>query len=327
MTKEQRDNKKLIHDYALEPELVAECDPFLYRYLTQYKKFGWDTGCVVVQYPSTWRKLVEKLSNDNKRSELLLTSLLRTTKVVRPDSKWNNSFTWLENAEEKNSSHPFHVILARDNPRGQSNVVRVAEISSGTHESKAWDGPPPSVTVERTAASIAACIEPLLRYATCIHFVDPHFRPREPRFQNPLEEFLKIICDGSRDVTLEYHTMHNDRKLSWDLFLSECKQYLPRLIPRGFTLTVRRWEERNVGEELHERYILTDIGGVVIPRGLDESDRYILAEKDRGKIDILRLSFETWQQRLVDYGYDNSKPAFKPEKKPPIVIRGRRNIR
>ena len=95
-----------------------------------------------------------------------------------------------------------------------------------------------------------------------------------------------------------------------DFFLRECKKHLPCLIPCGFTLTVRRWEERNVGEEIHDRYILTDIGGVVIPRGLDESDRYILDESDRGTIDILRLSSETWQQRLEEYGYYDSKPGI-----------------
>ena len=322
MTKEQHDNKKLIHDYALEPELVAESDPFLYRYF--YKQFSGDTGCIAVQYPYFWRRLVQKLVGDDKRLEALLAWLPRK-QVVRDASKWNDSFTWLENAEQEKIPHPFHVILARDNPRKQSNVVRAEDISSGT-ANRAWDNPPPSVTVNRTATSMATCIEPLLRYATRILFIDPHFRASEPRFQNPLQEFLKIICDGSRDVTLEYHTMHNDQKPSWDFFLGECKKHLPCLIPRGFTLTVRRWEERNVGEEIHDRYILTDIGGVVIPRGLDESDRYIFNESDRGNIDILRLSSETWQKRLEDYGYYDSKPAsFILEEKEDIE--GRRDIR
>ena len=261
MTKEKRDNEKLIHDYALEPELVAECDQFLYRYF--HKQFSGDTGCIVVQYPYFWRRLVQKLVGDDKRLEVLLGWLPKNKKqVVRNPSRWNDTFTWLKNAEEKNIPHPFHVILARDNPRCQSNVVRVADISSG---SRAWDNPPPSVTVNRTATSMAACIEPLLRYATHILFIDPHFSASKLRFRNPLQEFLNIICDGSRTVILEYHTMHNDQKPAWDIFRSECKQYLPRLIPRGFTLTVRRWEEQDVGEELHDRYILTDIGGVAIP--------------------------------------------------------------
>ena len=99
----------------------------------------------------------------------------------------------------------------------------------------------------------------------------------------------------------------------------------PASHPLDFTLTVRRWKNKKViGEELHNRYILTDIGGVEIPNGLDE--------RDRGTIDISRLSFETWQHRLEDYGYyykpDSSKPkkpAFDLEGQP-IVIEGRRNI-
>lgn len=316
MTKEQHDNKKLIHDYALEPELVAECDQFLYRYF--YKQFSGDTGCIAVQYPYFWRRLVQKLVGDDKRLEVLLAWLPRK-QVVRNAPKWNDSFTWLKNAEQEKIPHPFHVILARDNPRKQSNVVRAEDISSGT-ANRAWDNPPPSVTVNRTATSMAVCLEPLLRYATQIHFIDPYFRASEPRWRNPLEEFLKIICDGSCEVTLEYHASACYKNApSWDYFLSECKQYLPRLIPRGFTLTVRRWKNRDIGEELHDRYILTNIGGVVIPRGLDESDEYTLPEKDRGTIDILRVSLETWQQRLEDYGYDNSKPAFDLEGEVEII--------
>ena len=83
MRKEESDNRKLIHDYALEPELVAECDEFLFRYFTRYKKFGWDTGCVVIQYPKNWKKRVERLFKDKKQSELLLDFLLKTQVVCR----------------------------------------------------------------------------------------------------------------------------------------------------------------------------------------------------------------------------------------------------
>ena len=92
---------------------------------------------------------------------------------------------------------------------------------------------------------------------------------------------------------------------------------MPKISPEShspnFKLTVRRWEERDIGEELHDRYILTDIGGVEISRGLDESGRYNLEESKRGTINISRLSYETWQRRLKDYGHDNLAPAFELE--------------
>ena len=308
MTKEGRETKKLIHDYALEPELVANCDQFLYRYLTTYKKFGWATGCVVVQYPNNWQELVKGLFNDNKRAELLLTSLLRT-KAIRHNSKWNDSFTWLENAEQENSPHSFHVILARDNPRNRSNVVRATDISLG--DDRAWDDPPPSVTVNRTATSMAACIEPLLRYSTRIRFIDPHFCAKHKRFQDPLCEFLRIICVSNRRVKLELHASANNAS-GWEDFRQECEEELPHIIPKGFTLTIRLWKNQNKGQKFHNRYILTDIGGVQFGAGLDEGEPGTTDTDD-----ILRLSFELWQQRLEDYGYD-SEPAFDLEGEEPI---------
>ena len=315
MTKEQRDNEKLIHDYALEPELIANCDQFLYRYLTQYKKFSWDTGCILVQYPSHWRELVQKLFGDEKRLEVLLARLPRT-KVVRSDFVWNDSFTWLENAEQENSPHSFHVILARDNPRDQSNVVRAEDISPGP-DNRAWDNPPPSITINRTATSMAVCLEPLLRYATQIHFIDPHFCPLQDRFKNPLREFLRIICYGSRQITLEYHVSasYSDAP-DWNEFQQDCEDRLPELIPSGFTLTIRRWNTRVGGDRFHNRYILTDIGGVAFGNSI--------AEDPIGEDNISRLSDIASLRWLNKYSGD--APAFDLEGKP-IVIKGRRNIR
>ena len=300
MTKEQRDNKKLIHDYALEPELIANCDQFLYRYLTQYKKFSWDTGCIVVQYPNHWRELVQKLVGDEKRLEVLLAWLPRK-QVVRIVSRWNDSFTWLENAEQENSLYPFHAILARDNPRNQSNVVRAEDISPGT-ANRAWDNPPPSVTVNRTATSMAACLEPLLRYATRIHFIDPHFSALQDRFKNPLSKFLKIICHDSREVTLEYHTLA-DNTLCWKDFRQQCENELPHLIPKGFTLTIRRWKNRVGGERFHNRYILTNIGGIAFGNSI--------AEAPKGEDNISRLSDIDSRRWLNKYSGDS--PAFDLE--------------
>ena len=257
MTQEERYSKKLIHDYALEPELVAECNEFLYRYFL--KQFSWDKGCIMVQYPSTWRRLIQKLVGDEKRLEVLLAWLPRT-QVVRIASRWNDSFTWLQNAEKEKTPYPFHVILARDNPRNRSNVVRGTDIP---------DGPPPSVTVNRTAASMVACIEPLLRYSTRIRFIDPHFCALHERFRNPLGEFLRIICDNNRKVKLELHASATHTS-GWEDFLQECEEELPRLIPKGFTLTVHLWKNREKGQKFHNRYILTDIGGVHFGTGLDQ---------------------------------------------------------
>lgn len=40
-------------------------------------------------------------------------------------------------------------------------------------------------------------------------------------------------------------------------------------IPTGVTLNFKRWSERPNGEKFHNRYLLTDIGGVIFGVGLD----------------------------------------------------------
>ena len=176
MKKGEDYNRTLIYDYALEPELVTDCDESLYKYL-KYKKFGWDTGCIVVKYPVTWWKRVEELFKDRRKFELLL-ELLSKTQFVAYYSRYDNTISWFENAEKA----PFHMILAHDNPQNQSNVVCGADISSGAAD-RAWDQPPPSITINRTATSMAICIEPMLRYATKIRFIDPYFCASHERYQ------------------------------------------------------------------------------------------------------------------------------------------------
>ena len=311
----------MICEYALEPELVATWHTDLH-FSHFIKHFGFDpddgraTGRVVAQYPSKWKKRVWDAFYANsgqsaqdftkrRRVEILLKQLGKTH-VRRSGGVWNNQSTWLENAEQENKRRQFHAILARNNPHNNRQVVCGEDVLPGMDLPPLWRVPR-EIPVLRTAASMATHLEPMLRCAMHILFIDPHFRASEPKWRNPLKEFLKIICDGSREITLEYHVSGSyDNAPSWDHFRNqECNKYLPRLIPRGFRLTVRRWKNRKIGEELHNRYILTDIGGIGIPNGLDE--------RDQGTVDIYRLSLETWQQRLEDYGYYKSAPAFDLE--------------
>ncbi len=313
----------MIHEYALEPELVASwhnrSDSRFFIEHFGFNQTGDATGRVVAQYPKKWEKRVWDAFSANsgqstrsfetrRRIETLLRELKKTL-IRRPNISWDDQRTWLENAEQENTRHPFHAILACDNPRNKPNVVRGDDVLDDT--------PPlwrvrPAIPVERQAMKMANHLEPMLRCATKIFFVDPYFRALEPRFQNPLREFLRIICDGSRPVTLEYHTACYDNAPAWDHFQQECQDALPDIIPRGFELTVRRWEERPRGERLHNRYILTDVGGVQFPHGLDEGT---------GTDDISRLSREIYRKRCNDYGHSGFNPAFDLEGD--IVITGR----
>ena len=97
---------------------------------------------------------------------------------------------------------------------------------------------------------------------------------------------------------IELHTADRDNAPSWEEFRKECENKLPSIIPEDLTLTVYRWKEREGGEKLHNRYILTDIGGVQFGHGLDEGD---LGTTD----DVSRLGDDTYAKRWENYAGPN----------------------
>ena len=236
-----------------------------------------------------------------KRVEELIARLTEA-EVRRPQYEWDNLRDWVENAERENNVRPFHAILSRDNPRDHPNVVRADDILDGT--SNAWHVRN-SIVVERNATSMAHGVEPMLRSAKQILFVDPHFRASRPRYRNSLRGFLRLVRIGEPPVMIEFHAGHvaNDAP-NWDFFRQECEHHLPNLIPADLTLTVRRWTNRTGGERLHNRYVLTDIGGVQFGAGLDEGDP---GTTD----DLIRLDFDAYRQRIKDYS--GNAPAFALE--------------
>jgi hypothetical protein len=267
----------MIHEYALEPELVASWhDAALYRYFVE--QFGFGTGRVVSRYPKEWRKLVWESFEaafgatvgpvEAKRIEVLLTQLT-TPDVRRLGFSWNNAHGWLMNAENEHARKPFYAILARSNPRSQSYVIRADDIMSGT--AVMWPAPN-SIPVDRTAEAMAGCVAPMLRCATKILFIDPYFRASKPEFNKSLAAFLQETTSRGSQITVELHTADRDDAPPLSTFKKECETYLSKSVPTGMTLIVRRWKRRDGGQGIHNRYILTDIGGVTFGWGFGEGD-------------------------------------------------------
>ena len=307
----------MIHEYALEPELVASWHD-LQKYRLFIEMFDLGAGRVVSRYPKKWVKQVwdafeadfgqTARTLDRSRMGKLLKKITKPV-VKRPDCIWDAACDWLTNAEIEHTRKSFHTILARNNPRNNTIVVRESEVMEDTAER--WDAPG-TMTIPRTAEEIANCVAPMLRCATKILFIDPYFRANEERFRKPLAAFLRIVDTRTSKITIEIHTADRDTAPSWAMFQQECEDKLPAVIPKGLTLTVHRWKERKDGEKLHNRYILTDIGGVSFGTGLDEGDPGMTD-------DVARLSADTYDQRLK--GYDERNGAFDLDGKVPVAGR------
>jgi hypothetical protein len=304
----------MIYDYGIEPELVATWGELgIYRFF--FDKFGLGTPRSVSCYPRDWKAQVLAAASNAREVEKIrvdeLLQLIGENMIDRDSSPYNAGFAWLENAEREHGCRPFDVMLARSNPRSHTDVLVGSAILPGSDPR--WDLQSRLPPVPRRAAEMAAAVAAMLRNCTVAHFVDPNFGPENTRHRRPAEAFFRALLANRNGRSLVYVAIHTSEKSTPDFFEDTCKQQLPRLIPRGLRVTLRRWKQKDGGEKLHDRFILTNLGGVEFSVGLDDGPE--------GETTGIRLlSREEYLLRWLQYTSD--APAFDPAKPDPFAVDG-----
>lgn len=306
----------MIHEFGIEPELVAQwgADRKEYRFI--HGKIGLGQPRMLSGFPklAKWRKAVidagNALNDDMALQRITaLAQAIGEAYVQRDCSLWDGSQSWLENAERDHERCRFHLILAQENPRNNGRVLSRNVIGEpGDHR---WDLPRTRF-VARTADELAGALAPMLSNCSEVHLIDPHFGPEDYDYRATLEAFLRAIGvnrGGPAPALVEVIT---SERSTAEFFATECQTKLPRHIPAGMSIGFKRLKARGGGAELHNRYVLTDIGGVTLGRGLDrgetgQSEDIALLERDH--------YLQRWQE------YIGPDPAFDPAE-PPINIVG-----
>ncbi len=269
----------MIYEFAVEPELVAQwgLDIKDYRYFVDC--FGLGRTRMVSEFPKlkTWRRDILRAAENagdlqRQRVDALL-GVLTERMVKRQGCAYDGNVAWLENAEKEHGRCPFHLILARDNPRRAGRVLAQSVIADP--EDARWKIER-TVSVSRTRDEFARAFAPMLSNCQEAHFIDPYFSPGDPDYRTSLEAFLDAMLDNrggplpgpvtvitsEKSKAAPFSSSHGDGDL----------QKLSRHIPRGMEVVLKRYKERGGGAELHNRYILTNLGGVFLGKGIDKGD-------------------------------------------------------
>lgn len=217
--------------------------------------------------------------------------------VHRRNYVWEPDHSWLQNAHQEHARVPFHAILARANSNDHPNTLIAGALGDAT---ALW-AVPRGVTIARNGNEMAAAVVGMLRIAEVVIFVDPYFRPAELKNRRPLEAFLRAVMAGrpmNAPSRVEVHTsLKYENAPTAGFFLSECERRLPRCVPSGVRLSIRVLSQRTGGEQLHNRYILTDVGGLTFGTGLDDG-----AEGETDDVSLMdRLQYELrWSQHAAE---------------------------
>lgn len=287
----------MIHEYALDPGLLNNWEQW--RYLTE--KFGISQGRLISRYPKAWKKMVhEALEACSPIERLRIVEKLNSIddRMIHRFHEWARDGDWLTNAESENAKRPFHAIIAQTNPRADVSVLVADDLDEQTTlwivESE--------VKVKRQAEALGEAVAVLLALGRKLVFIDPHFSPYKPKARKTLKAFLAKVAARTNGVPIEGIEFHTQYKPEIAGFAEECFAQLPKRIPAGMKIKVIRWQEREGGEGLHNRYILTERGGVRLAWGLDEGN-----PSHSDDISLLQPSMfaQTWAQ------YCGEDPAFE----------------
>ncbi len=307
----------MIQEYALEPALVATwTDRRDARYFAE--SFGIGRARLVSRFPKRWRREVydEALSLNTtpmgrKRIEELLARFSEHMVKRRCGHFDSKAGDWFENAMREHEQRPFHAILARANPKAHPEVLVGEDVSEESHP--LWSAGSSRV-VERRAADMADAVAPVLRISSVILFVDPYFSPAERRYRRTLAAFLHAAATarpGGPPERIEV-LLSSEHSGTERFFRQVCGQ-LSRCVPSGLQVVLRRLAEKPDGEKLHNRYVLTDLGGMEFGVGLDEGNR--------GQTDDLTLLGRTayglrWSQ------YSGEPPRSFSQEGDPVTVNG-----
>ena len=151
--------------------------------------------------------------------------------------------------------------------------------------------------IQRSAAEFVRAVQILLEASTRVILVDPYFRADQSEKTGPVVAFCSAVA--GRPVRVEVH--FRDEPWSYAWAIQQADRYLPALLPPGTRLELRCWKERLGGERLHNRYLLTNVGGVQFGDGIEVGDD---GQHDRMSI----LDEPSWCSLWAHYA--SEAPAF-----------------
>lgn len=313
----------MIYEYALDPTLVV--DWAIGRKGRFVGQFGMDQRRLVSDYPKDWASEVygafyehfgyddSSLEFQNAQPELQSYVQWLSEFTVQRNVMRTAEHTWLQGAVAEHGRRPFHAIMTTTGDDVECGEVITPEVLDNIRDAR-WYLPTIMAT-KKSAENLAAAMEPMLRGAQYIVLVDPYFDAADARYQASFAALIRAACrargngsslpelivmtgveqkrtrDGKKFTRAEMAGVANELR-------AKAQRVIPNLLPRGMCVSFYCLKHPDGGDPLHNRYILTDIGGVIAPYGLAEYKR---GKANDAKDDLTPMPKGMYSERHQQY--------------------------
>lgn len=262
----------MIYEYALEPELFFDWARSRRDYGHYITMFGHGTPRFLSSFPKNklakwrsyvWSKAPLDLGEIERQRVDELLQAISGSRIERDGYDFSDD-SWLRSALAEHEKRPFEGIFVREKAAEATAACFSAEDTHG-RDCALWHKKT-MLTPARTADSLADAIANLLRLSKKVVVVDPYaFRG------NAINSYKAFIA---RMVSGRIGSARPELMIMFDADKAQSRFVYDQL--SGFCsdidLKVIGLKERYGAEKLHNRYVLTELGGVSFGVGTDEGD-------------------------------------------------------
>jgi hypothetical protein len=287
-------------EYAIEPAVLGDWHSL--RLLVGH--LGWEHGRLISRIPKEWfREACQALSVSGRAGARAEECLRRAKEalVVRHGRAHDPLQSWLDNVRVCHAQAPFQAVIVRGTEAGTTDCVLADELDTEADYWRVAD-----TAKRRNLSTMVEAMRLLLLCGSEVRIVDPYLRPSAAQPATLLRAILKLAHSTEYrgfPASVEIHTGlgKGAAEKSYEFLRSDYERALPPLIPEGVSVHVVIWAERKAQQQLHNRHLLTNRGGITLGAGISTADAETYEDVSRMSESDRRLR---WQQ------YDRQSRVF-----------------
>jgi hypothetical protein len=258
-------------EFAVEPAAMARS---IDRFTGMIDRFGIDQGRIISDFADGgWANAVMAAAEANlppaaqQSVEARLADAKREKTILRMRTYPKVPGGWAANVIAEDTREPWHGVVSEEGCCRLACETKVADVRNSHPPFNV----PRSGDFPRTAEGIVSAATQLIRISKVLHLVDPHIAldARPDRIRQWVEPIAGLINISPTLDSVIIHTLDRDDKPPRDLFQDNFRRRFQNRLSERPKVQIQRWRERAGGEQLHDRFVLTDVGGLEYGQGLD----------------------------------------------------------